>query len=147
MRYLEDFEIGEVRQIGSYRGSRQEIIDFAQRFDPQPFHIDEATARESIFGGLTASSCHTFALTGLIHAQSSEETALVANLGADGLRFPVPLRPDDEVFLSSECTALRASRSRPHIGIVTTHSLLTNQRKEVVLEMTMTFMVRMRAVS
>jgi acyl dehydratase len=144
LRYFEDFAIGELRRIGSYTVSRDEIIDFARRFDPQPFHIDDVAARESIFGGLTGSSCHTFALMSLIHARCDEETALVANLGAESLRFPSPLRPDDEITLSSECAALRRSKSHPGIGIVTTRSVLTNQQGETVMEMTTNFMVKQR---
>jgi acyl dehydratase len=144
LRHFEDFEIGEIRHLGSYRVSREEIVDFAQQLDPQPFHIDEAAARDSIFGGLTASSCHTFALMSLIHARYAEKTALVANLGADSLRFPTPLRPDDEITLTSECVAARVSNSRPEIGIVTTCGLPTNQNDDIVMEMRTSFMVRLR---
>ncbi len=144
MRYFEDFEIGDKRGVGSVRVTREEIIDFATRFDPQPFHIDEAAARESIFGGLTGSSCHTFALASLIHSRGSDKIAFVANLGSKDLRFPSPLRPDDEITLASECIDLRDSRSRPEIGIVTTRSLLTNQRDELVMDMSTTYMVKRR---
>ncbi len=145
MRYFEDFDIGELRSAGSYRVTRDEIVEFAERYDPQPFHVDEAVARASIFGGLTASSGHTFALMGLIHSRSPEEIALVANLGAESLRFPNPLRPDDEITLRSECVAARVSGSRPAIGIVKTLTTLTNQRGEAVMEMQSTFMVKRRA--
>jgi len=144
LRYFEDFEIGEVRQLGSYRVSREEIIDFARQFDPQPFHIDDEAAKSSIFGELTASSCHTFALMSLIHARCGEDTALVANLGAESLRFPAPLKPGDEVALTSECVGRRVSRSRPGIGIITTQSALTNQQGETVMEMRTVYMVRLR---
>ena len=144
LRYFEDYEIGELRRLGRYRVSREEIVEFALRFDPQPFHIDDEAAKSSIFGSLTASSCHTFALTSLIHSRNPEQTALVANLGAESLRFPSPLRPDDEVELTSECVALRASKSRPGIGIVTTRGLLTNQHDEIVMDMTTIYMVRRR---
>lgn len=147
MRYYEDFEIGERRQVGSICVTREEIIEFATRFDPQPFHIDEDAAKASIFGGLTGSSCHTFALVSLIHSRTPDEIALVANLGSKELLFPSPLRPDDEITLESECTELRASKSRPEIGIVTTRALLTNQREEMVMEMSTTFMVRRRPLA
>jgi len=142
--YYEDFEPGERRQVGSCRVSREEIVRFAKEFDPQPFHIDEQAARDSIFGGLTGSSCHTFALVARIHHQNSEPMALVANLGAQNLRFPTPLRPDDEISLASECVEMRLSRSHPGIGIVTTRTLLTNQADELVMEMASTFMIRQR---
>ncbi len=144
MIYFEDFEAGHVRPVGSYRVSREEIVEFAERFDPQPFHIDEDAARASIFGGLTGSSCHTFALMSLIRSRAAEETALVAILGADTLLFPNPLRPDDEISLTSECVALRPSKSRPEIGIVKMRSVLTNQDGDVVMAMTTNFMARRR---
>jgi acyl dehydratase len=144
LRYFEDFSVGNKVDVGSIRVSREEIIDFATRYDPQPFHIDEEAARTSIFGGLTASSTHTFALASLIHHQGDDEIALVANLGSDELRFPSPLRPDDEISLSSECIAMRVSASRPELGIVTTRGLLINQRGETVMDMTTTFMVMRR---
>ena len=69
---------------------------------------------------------------------------MVANLGAESLRFPAPLRPDDEITLSSECLDKRLSKSRPGIGIVTTRVVLTNQSDDTVMEMTTNFMVRSR---
>ncbi len=143
MRYFEDFEIGRVNRVGSIRVSREDIIDFARRFDPQPFHIDEEAARASVFGGLTASSCHTFALSALILHQSPDEIALVANLGAE-VKFPNPLRPDDEISLTNECIAKRVSKSRPEIGIVTTKTTLSNASEESVMDMTSSFMVQQR---
>lgn len=144
--YFEDFEIGKVRHLGSIRVSREDIIDFATRFDPQPFHIDEDAARASIFGGLTGSSCHTFSLASLIQHRGPDEMALVANLGSEELRFPAPLRPDDEITLTNRCLALRTSRSRPQIGIVTSRGTLTNQRGETVMDMKTTFMIKRRDV-
>lgn len=144
MRYFEDFVVGDKLTVGSIRVTRDEIIEFAKRYDPQPFHIDEEAARKSIFGGLTGSSTHTFALSSQIHHQGKDEIALVANLGSKDLRFPSPLRPGDEITLISECLSARISRSRPELGIVTTHGVLTNQRGETVMEMTTTFMVARR---
>ncbi len=144
MQYFEDFAVGAVRHVGSLRVSRDEIIEFAQTYDPQPFHVDEDAARASIFGGLTGSSCHTFALMSLIHARNAQRIALVANLGAERLAFPTPLRPDDELTLTSECVGVRPSQSRPTIGIVTTQAVLRNQDDEVVMDMTTTFMVERR---
>jgi len=142
--YYEDFEVGHVREIGSYTVSKDEIVEFARRFDPQPFHVDEVAARESIFGGLTASSCHTFALVGLINARDGLKSAAVANLGSDALRFPAPVRPGDTLTLTGECTSKRLSRSRPAIGIISSRTLLTNQNGDVVMESMSKFMVKRR---
>lgn len=145
MRYFEDFVVGDKVMAGSIRVTREEIIEFAKRYDPQPFHIDEEAARRSIFGELTGSSIHTFALSSQIHHQGGDEIALVANLGSENLRFPSPLRPDDEITMTSECLSARVSSSRPELGIVTTRGLLMNQRGETVMDMTTTFMVKRRA--
>ena len=144
MQHFEDFEVGQQRVVGSMAITREDVIEFASRFDPQPFHLDDDAAKASIFGGLTASSCHTFALQSLIYHQASHSIALVANLGAENLRFPTPLRPGDKVTLSNETLALRPSESRPGIGIVSMKSLLANQDGESVMEMTSTFMVKRR---
>lgn len=144
MRYFEDFVVGEKITIGSVRVTREEIVEFAKRYDPQPFHIDEEAARNSIYGGLTGSSTHTFALSSQIHHQSQDEIALVANLGSENLRFSAPLRPDDEIKMMTECQATRISKSRPGIGIVTTRTMLLNQRDETVMDMTTSFMVERR---
>ena len=144
MRYFEDFVVGQKITVGSIRVTREEIVEFAKRYDPQPFHIDEEAARVSIFGGLTGSSTHTFALSSQIHHQGGDEIALVANLGSENLRFPSPLRPDDQITLTSECVAARVSGSRPELGIVTTRGLLINQRDETVMDMMTTFMVMRR---
>jgi acyl dehydratase len=144
LRYFEDYEPGVVRDVGSYEVSREEIVGFASRYDPQPFHIDEKAARASIFGGLTASSTHTFALMSLIHARHGEKSALVANLGAEALKFPNPVRPGDTLRMTSECLSKRPSRSRPGIGIVTTRTVIANQRDEIVMEMSTHFMIELR---
>jgi len=142
--YYEDYEIGVVQPMGSYTLSKEEIVEFASRYDPQPFHIDEAAARESIFGGLTASSTHTFALMGLINAQRDEKSAVVANLGADSLKFPEPVRPGDTLTLTGECVAKRVSKSRPGLGIVTSRTRLINQKGDVVMETDTKYMVKLR---
>lgn len=145
MIHFEDYVVGVKKTVGSASVGRDEIVDYARRYDPQPFHIDEAAARESIFGGLTASSCHTFSMMSLIHSRQPEKSALVANLGADSLRFPEPVRPDDTLTLTSECVSKRVSKSRPGIGIVTTMAVLTNQAGQIVMEMRTNYMVSRRS--
>ena len=71
MRHFEDIEVGETIEVGRHAVSREEIIRFAEQWDPQPFHIDEEAARDSIFGGLSASSCHTYSISSLIFSRSA----------------------------------------------------------------------------
>ncbi|MEM7413109.1 MAG: MaoC family dehydratase [Myxococcota bacterium] len=142
--YYEDYAPGVVETMGSYTVSKEEIVEFASRYDPQPFHLDEAAANASIFGGLTASSTHTFALMGLINAKRGVQPAVVANLGADSLKFPEPVRPGDTLTLTGECLTKRVSKSRPGLGIVTSRTCLWNQRGELVMETDTKYMVKLR---
>src|SRR5574340_805055 len=94
--YFEDVRIGTTLRAGPYTVSREEIVAYATRWDPQPFHLDEMEGRTSIFGGLTASGCHTFAISALLAKQGADRFKSAAALGTDELRFPHPVRPDDQ---------------------------------------------------
>ena len=143
MRFYEDFHIGEIEVVGHYDVSREEIVEFATRWDPRPFHIDDAAAKNSIFGGLSASSCHTYAITARLAYESGRDVAAAANLKTE-LRFPAAVRPGDRLTLVSECLEHRLSRSHPGLGIVTAQSRLVNQNEEVVLFMDTVSMIRLR---
>ncbi len=142
--YFEDFTIGSARSFGGYEVTREEIIAFARQWDPQPFHIDDDYARNSVFGGLTASACHTFAITSVLTSRHPDVIKTVAALGFEEMRFPNPVRPGDRLSFVSECVARRESRSRPGIGIVTTRSTLMNQEGLPVMTMKASFMVEKR---
>ena len=143
LRFYEDFTVGEVTDIGTHAVSREEIVVFARQWDPQPFHIDEALAVESVFGGLTASSCHTYSVTGLINFQSPERVASVAMLNTE-MRFPNPVRPGDLLLLRSECVEKRLSQSRPGIGVMRSRGTLTDQNGQEKLLMDSVFLIRCR---
>ncbi len=145
--YFEDFTLGSTRSFGGYEVTKEEIIAFARRWDPQPFHVDEALAQASVFGGLTASACHTFAITSVLTSRHPDTIKTVAALGFEEMRFPNPVRPGDRLAFVSECIDRRESRSRPHLGIVTTRSTLMNQDNLPVLTMKTTFMVEKRAAA
>ena len=145
--YFEDFTIGSTRGFGGYEVTKEEIIEFASRWDPQPFHVDEAVAQASVFGGLTASACHTFAIISVLTSRHPDVIKTVAALGFEEMRFPNPVRPGDRLSFVSECIARRESRSRPTIGIVTTRGMLKNQDGLPVLTMQTTFMVEKRPPS
>lgn len=142
--YFEDMTAGRRLQSGPYDVTKEEIIEFASRWDPQPTHTDEAWAQESIFGGLTASGCHSFAISSVLAKRLPERIKSVAVLGTDELRFPNPVRPGDQLWYSCECIDGRASRSRPTIGIVTMRATLCNQNDLPVMTMKTTIMVEKR---
>jgi len=144
-KYFEDFKVGEIRRSGPYAVSKEEIVRFAREFDPQPFHLDEAAARASVFGGLTASGAHTVALQlKLIHASHSDEdeAAVLAALGWDEVRFPNPVRPGDSLSLHKECIETRVSKGKPDRGIVRTRITVLNQNGEAVLTSIHTILVK-----
>ena len=142
--YFEDFVIGATRSYGGYEVSKEEIVEFARRWDPQPFHVDEAVAQASVFGGLTASACHTFAISSVLTSRHPDVIKNVAALGFEELRFPNPVRPGDRLSFASECIDRRESRSRPDVGIVTMRSTLANQDGRPVMTMKASFMVQKR---
>lgn len=145
--YFEDMTVGRRLQAGPYDVTKDEIIAFASRWDPQPTHTDEACAQSSIFGGLTASGCHSFAISSVLAKRLPERIKSVAVLGTDELRFPNPVRPGDQLWYSCECIDGRQSRSRPTIGIVTMRAALRNQNDLPVLTMKTTIMVEKRPQS
>lgn len=96
----------------------REITEFAARFDPQPFHLDDAAARRTVFGGLVASGWHTAALTMRLLVDGFPVAGGIIGLGMDELRWPAPLRPDDALHAEIEVLEARPSRSRPNSGLV-----------------------------
>ncbi len=130
----EDFEVGSVRTFGPRRVTREEIIEFATEFDPQPMHLDDKAAEKSMLKSLSGSGWHTCAIMmrmiydGLLHESSS--------LGAPGveeMRWVRPMRPDDELTITLTCLGKRESKSRPQVGVVSYRLEMTNAKGEVVL--------------
>ena len=102
-RYLEDFMVGQTFGSGRLRVDKEQIKAFAAEFDPQPFHLDEDAALDTIFGGLAASGWHTAALTMRLLVESEIEPAGgVVGAGFDEFRWPRPVRPGDELHIESE---------------------------------------------
>jgi acyl dehydratase len=146
MRYFEDFVVGQVhKSSGRVRVEKDEIIAFAKQFDPQPFHLDEDAARKSIFGRLVASGWHTAALTMRLVAGSEYRAATgTIGLGFDGLRWPIPVHPGDELRIESEVLEMRPSKSRPDRGLLKIRTRTFNQDGEVVQELIANAMVPRR---
>lgn len=135
-RYFEDFEVGERIVLGSVEITEAMILDFAEQYDPQPFHTDPAAAAESMYGGLIASGWHTCALymrllcDGLVSDSSS-----LGGSGIDDLRWLAPVRPGDTLTATYTVEAVQPSESRPNRGAVLFLSEMTNQDGTVVLTM------------
>jgi acyl dehydratase len=145
VRFFEDFEVGQIFRSGEVEVTAERIKSFAAEFDPQPFHLDEKAAQESLFAGLAASGWHTAALTMRLLVDSDLKIA-GGTIGAGGeeLKWPRPVRPGDRLRVEAEVMDLRASRSRPTLGIMKIRLTTLNQRGEPVQISTPALMVRRR---
>jgi len=131
--YLEDFAVGQVYGSDRITVDKERIKTFAAEFDPQPFHQDEEAARQSMFGSLAASGWHTAALTMRLLVDSEFTPAGgIIGAGFDELRWPLPVRPGDQLQVHSEVLDVRPSKSRPHLGLVKMRITTTNQNGEAV---------------
>ena len=142
--YFEDIEIGPEIEIGRHTPKKDEIVEFASRWDPQPFHVDEEAARRSVMGGLCASSCHTYAISALIFSRSQHRLHTAAMLGMQ-MRFPNAVRPDEELTLCETFVDKRRSASRPAYGVVRSRSTMRNARGEDVMVLESTYLVERRS--
>ena len=134
MYYLDDLVAGQ-RFVGSARIRIEEdrIKAFASEFDPQAFHLDEGAASASIFRGLAASGWHTAAVTMRLLVDGEFKPAGgIIGAGFDELRWPLPVRPGDELRVESEVLEVRPSKSRPEQGLVKVRTTTLNQNKEIV---------------
>jgi len=132
-RYLEDFAPGQRFASGRLKVDRERIKSFAAEFDPQPFHLDEEAARESVFKGLAASGWHTAAMTMRLLVESELKPAGgIVGAGFDEFRWPNPVRPDDTLRLDIEVLEVRPSKSRPNQGIIKVKTTTLNQSNEPV---------------
>ncbi|MBA3882682.1 MAG: MaoC family dehydratase [Chthoniobacterales bacterium] len=146
--YLEDVKPGDRFRSDAYVVTETAIIDFAQQFDPQPFHLDCDVAERSVFEGLAASGWHTAAIAmRLMMTGPMQFVGGAIGLGVDELRWPVALRPGDTVQLVTEISEVRASRSKPRHGIIRISNLMRNQHGEVVLSYRANAMVQARQVN
>lgn len=131
--YLEDFAVGQIFRTGSLRIDREQIKAFAAEFDPQPFHVDEAAARDTLFRGLAASGWHTAALSmRLLVGSEFKPAGGIIGAGIDEMRWPKPVRPGDELRVESEIIEVRQSRSRPEQGWIKVRTTTLNQNGEDV---------------
>jgi acyl dehydratase len=134
MRYWEDFHVGDVAELGPVPVTEDEIVEFATRFDPQPFHVDPDAARESPFGGLIASGWHTAAIyMGMFVRGVLEGTASLGSPGVEELRWLAPVRPGDTLRGRTTITDVQPSSTTPGRGTIFGEHEVINQDGVVVM--------------
>lgn len=146
MIHYEDIEIGSRQAFGRHEVTREEVVEFAARYDPQPFHLSDEAAAQTYFGRLSASGWHTCAMTMrmLVENMSVVEQAGLGSPGIDNLRWLKPVYPGDTLRCETEVIEKRRSRSRPDMGLFKTRCRTFNQDGEMVLEMISNGLIRVR---
>jgi acyl dehydratase len=142
--WLDDLETGQETYFGSTEVTREEVIDFARRYDPQPFHLSDEAAAKTHFGRLAASGWHTCAMVmGVIarHVVETEQAGL-GSPGIDELRWLKPVYPGDTLHVHSKIVEVRPSRSKPEIGSFRSATVVTNQDGVTVLTFTSIVLMR-----
>lgn len=133
MRYFEDFAVGQTFRSGRHAVDREQTTGFAAAFDPQAFHLDDAAASASMFGGLAASGWHTAALTmRLLVASDFDPAGGIIGAGVEELRWPRPVRPGDTLRIESAVLEMRESKSRPELGLLKLRTTTLNQDDQPV---------------
>ncbi|GAA3885312.1 MaoC family dehydratase [Sphingomonas limnosediminicola] len=146
MIYFEDLVVGAETEFGSYDVTREEVLEFARKYDPQPFHLSDEAAAKTHFGRLAASGWHTTAMTMAVLARYSvnHEQAGLGSPGIDELRWKKPVYPGDTLTVRGKIVEKTPSRSKPEIGSFRTETTVTNQNGEVVMTFTSIVLIRRR---
>lgn len=143
-QFFEDLKQGDRFKSETYRVTEEQIISFAGEFDPQPFHLDRAIAKQTMFGELIASGWHTAAISMRLFVRALNFAEGAIGLGVDEMRWPTAVKPNDVLQVETEIVDLRESRSKPSHGIVRIRNVTTNQRGEVVQTMSASALVLRR---
>jgi acyl dehydratase len=146
MIYFEDLVVGAETEFGSYDVTREEVLEFARKYDPQPFHLSDEAAAKTHFGRLAASGWHTTAMTMAVLARYSvnHEQAGLGSPGIDELRWKKPVYPGDTLTVRGKIVEKTPSRSKPEIGSFRTETTVSNQNDEVVMTFTSIVLMRRR---
>ena len=145
MRYFEDIRDGDWIDCGRYTITAQDIAEFAARYDPQPFHTDEAGAARSVYGGVVASGFHTLAICNrMAYDAFLKDIASMGSTALDEVRWIQPVRPGDVLSLRVQVMMKMPSRSKPDRGVIRFRYDLSNARRELVCNMTVTEVVGRR---
>ena len=146
-RFAEDFRVGDEFELGSYIVTRDELIDFARKYDPFPFHLDDDVAKATPFGGIIASGWMTALIwLRLMHEALLDPATVLGSPGHEEMNWPTPVKPGDRLHGRVEIKESRISNSKPELGFVRYTAKLYNQRDDCVFVTTSTLIVRARTV-
>ncbi|MFM2410809.1 MAG: hypothetical protein RL481_1637 [Pseudomonadota bacterium] len=146
MLYFEDIEVGKKSSFGHYEVTREEVIEFATKYDPQAFHLDDEAAAQTHFGRLSASGWHTCAMTMrmLVENMQANKQAGLGSPGFEELRWLKPVYPGDTLRVESEVLSKRRSKSRPEMGSMVGRTTVFNQDDVAVMSMVSIGLIRVR---
>jgi acyl dehydratase len=146
MLYFEDMQVGMKRSFGRYEVTLEEVLEFAKKYDPQPFHLSDEAAAQTHFGRLAASGWHTCAMTMAMNVEAMKDnpTAGLGAAGVDELRWLKPVYPGDTLRCETEVTEVRPSNSRPEMGSIRSQTTTFNQHDEPVMRFTAIVLMRRR---
>ena len=146
MIYFDDIEVGREREFGSYDVTREEVLEFATKYDPQPFHLSDEAAAKTHFGRVAASGWHTAAMTMRVVVDAMQETpqSSLGSPGVDELRWLKPVYPGDRLTVRGTILDKTPSRSKPDLGSVRTTTSVVNQDGVEVMRYTSILLMRRR---
>lgn len=146
LRYYEDMVVGAKASFGSYPVTREEVIEFASKYDPQPFHLSDEAAAATFFGRLSASGWHTaaMAMRMAVDNMKNQRTAGLGSPGIDELKWLRPVYPGDTLRCETELLSKRESASRPEMGLTRGRTTVFNQHDEPVMTFVANGLVRRR---
>jgi len=129
MIYFDDLQVGQETEFGHYDVTREEVLAFARKYDPQPFHLSDEAAAKTHFGRLAASGWHTCAMTMavIVRKITEQKQAGLGSPGVDELRWLKPVYPGDRLTVRGTIVETTPSRSKPEIGTIRTQTVVTNQ--------------------
>jgi acyl dehydratase len=138
--------VGSTASYGKYEVTREEVIEFATKYDPQPFHLDDEAAAQTYFGRLSASGWHTgsMAMRMMVENMKVNQQAGLGSPGIDELRWLKPVYPGDTLRIESEVLSKRRSKSRPEMGSFVGRTTVFNQDNVAVMSMVSTGLIRVR---
>ncbi|MEP5939044.1 MAG: MaoC family dehydratase [Erythrobacter sp.] len=136
MLYFEDFEVGSKQSYGQYEVTREEVMEFASKYDPQPFHLDDEAAAKTHFGRLSASGWHTcsMVMAMMVENMQKHSSAGLGSPGIESLQWKKPVYPGDTLRVESELIEKRRSQSRPEMGLTKSRIQVFNQDDEIVMQ-------------